>query len=666
MSARSLVIGLDGADLDVIGALGPDRLPELHRLMERGAWARLESVKPFATLPNWTTFLTGVDPGRHGVFDFTTREGYRVAFTAGTVREAPTVAARLDKLGLACACVGFPATWPPEHLEHGVFISGWDSPVAFEADRSFVWPPSVHDAITARFGPMRFDDVDEFDAEREGWHARLPNALIDRIRNKTELASWLLDERGWDLFAFYFGESDTAAHHLWSLWDAASPRHPGGTSEAEREGLARVYEALDAAVGTLVDRAGGEGVEVTLISDHGSGGASDEVLYLNRALAEAGLLTFHERGLIGPLVTRAKDIALTGLGGRARQLLFSLAGRALPGLVESRARYGAIDFDRTRAFSDELNYFPSVSFNVRGREPRGIVEPRDLPALTREVESVLRSIVSPWSGERVVREVWPREELYEGPFVESGAGSDPRAGALTRLQREPHALRERTAGHRPVAATEPGRAPRPQGPQPPGQPPSLRHLHRRRPLGRAHGRGARTDARRHRHPARADGHRAERRDERPRAPRGAAPQTRRRSVARGRTSRPERRQSRPPRAPPPRARLHRLVPAPGSSIRVSLPRPPTHPRAAGRAPVLACLSRGQRPLPRKRGPHPTTYDGPNFRSVVLVTRNSSEWSIPASHRRANQGTTTRNTKGISRRSDAESRVEGRWGFATNR
>ncbi len=332
MSARSLVIGLDGADVDVITALGKERLPSIHALMERGAWARLESVKPPATLPNWTTFLTGVDPGRHGVFDFTTRHGYRVAFTAGTVREAPTIAARLDKLGLACACVGFPATWPPERLEHGVFISGWDSPVAFEADRSFVWPPSMHDAITKRFGPMRFDDVDEFDADSPGWHARLPDALVTRVREKTELASWLLDQREWDLFAFYFGESDTASHHLWSLFDERSPRHPPRVSQKEKDGLPRVYEALDAAVGTLVDLAG-QDVEITLISDHGSGGSSDEVLYLNRALAEAGLPAFHEGGLVAPLVGRAKDLALTALPGSIRQRVFSLAGRALPGFV---------------------------------------------------------------------------------------------------------------------------------------------------------------------------------------------------------------------------------------------------------------------------------------------------------------------------------------------
>ena len=84
MAARALVLGLDGFDLGLVQQFGPQCLPNLHALMARGVFAALESVQPPATLPNWTTFLTGVDPARHGVFDFTTRKGYRVRFTAGT------------------------------------------------------------------------------------------------------------------------------------------------------------------------------------------------------------------------------------------------------------------------------------------------------------------------------------------------------------------------------------------------------------------------------------------------------------------------------------------------------------------------------------------------------------------------------------------------------
>ena len=152
MTARALVIGLDGFDLGVVEQLGAEQLPNIHSVMHRGVYAALRSVQPPATLPNWTTFLTGLDPARHGVFDFTTRRGYQVRFTAGTAREAPTVFQRLDALGLRCACLSFPATWPPEELQHGVFVSGWDAPVAFEADRSFMWPPSLYEETVREFG----------------------------------------------------------------------------------------------------------------------------------------------------------------------------------------------------------------------------------------------------------------------------------------------------------------------------------------------------------------------------------------------------------------------------------------------------------------------------------------------------------------------------------
>ncbi len=418
MSARHLVVGLDGADVDVIHRIGPAALPTLHAAMSEGAWARLRSVVPCATLPNWTTFLTGVDPGVHGVFDFTTRVGARVAFTGGTVRAVPTIFARLDRLGLACASVGFPATYPPEPLEHGVSLSGWDSPVDFEADASYAHPRALHAELTRRFGPLRFDDVDEFVADRPGWHASLGARLEARVERRTELASYLLASRSWDLFAFYFGESDTASHHLHALWDERAPRHPADASPEERDGYPRVYRALDRALARLV-REAGPGVELTIVSDHGSGPASDKVFYVNRALAELGLLSFRAARAGGPaLFDRLRASAMARVPPRAKHALFHAFGRALPGLVESRARYGAIDLARTRVFSDELNYFPSLSYNLRGREPEGVLDPRDVPRVFAALEEGLLALRDPATDQPIVRALHPREALYAGPLVE--------------------------------------------------------------------------------------------------------------------------------------------------------------------------------------------------------------------------------------------------------
>ena len=417
VSARHLLIGLDGAGLDIVRALGPDQLPHLHACMARGAYAALRSVVPPATLPNWTTLLTGVNPGRHGVFDFTVRTGYRVQFSAGSVRALPTWISRLDAAGMRCASLFFPGTYPPERLRHGVYMSGWDAPVAFEADASFVWPRALHREIVARFGPSRFDDVNEFEADAPGWHAQLPAALCRRIERRVELARWLLSQRAFDVFAIYFGESDTAAHHLWSLHDPCSPRRPAHVSAAEQDGLARVYRSLDRAVGELLAAAGGEAVELSVVSDHGSGGSSDKVLYLNRALSEAGLLTMHARNWSRALVARTKDLALTRLPPRVRERLFRSAGALLPGMLESRARFGAVDMRRTQVFSDELNYFPALHYNLRGRDPLGTVAQSETTALRARVEEALYSLRDPGTGQPIVQRVFAREELFHGPML---------------------------------------------------------------------------------------------------------------------------------------------------------------------------------------------------------------------------------------------------------
>ena len=383
--------------------------------MERGAFAALESVWPPATLPNWTTFLTGVDPARHGVFDFTTRDGYQVRFTGGTAREVPTVFRQLDALGLRCACLSFPATWPPEPLEHGVFVSGWDAPVAFEADRSFMWPRSLYDETVARFGTPTFDDVDEFHADEPGWIDALPYALVRRIERKTEWARWMMERDDWDVFALYFGESDTASHYLWAHHDPRSPRRPNVVTAAQQGGLARVYEALDRALGELL-HAAGPNTEVTILSDHGSGGSSDKVLYINRILEAHGLLRFRPQRR--RQAAQLKELALRRFPPKLRQRVFRFANAWLPSRLESNVRFGAIDMAHTVAFSDELNYFPGVHLNIAGREPKGVVPESERQSATLRVRAALMKVRDPWTGEPVFADVIPREELFDGPLLD--------------------------------------------------------------------------------------------------------------------------------------------------------------------------------------------------------------------------------------------------------
>src|SRR4029453_6204721 len=84
------------------------------------------------------------------------------------------------------------------------------------------------------------------------------------------------------------------------------------------------------------------------------------------------------------------------------------------GRLEGGARFGGIDWARTRAYSEELDYHPSVWINAAGREAEGIVRAADYERTRDQVASALLR----WrddAGQAVVERVWRREQVYHGP-----------------------------------------------------------------------------------------------------------------------------------------------------------------------------------------------------------------------------------------------------------
>jgi predicted AlkP superfamily phosphohydrolase/phosphomutase len=420
MPARLLIVGLDGATFDLVEPWAADgSLPHLARLMEAGARGRLRSTVPPATFPAWTSLMTGVNPGRHGIFDFTRRlpGTYRVEFLNATYRRVPSVWRLLSDAGRRVAVMGLPATYPPEPL-NGLLISGFDAPVATGIDRSFVYPEALYDEIREAVGPYEITDFQELHVG-PGWHEMALEKLLAAARRRTEIAAYLLDREAWDCFFVHFGETDTVAHHFWAFHDAGSPRHDApGVAEAAGLGQAihTVYRAVDRAVGELVAHAG-EGATVAIVSDHGSGGTGEGVIHLNRWLAEQGWLRFARPGPGERATARLKQLGLA-LPSPVQEWAFRGPLRRLVGRLESGVRLAGIDWAATRAFSEEVNTLPGIWLNVRGREPEGTVAPgSEYERLRMAIVERLAAWRNPATGEPVMARAWRREELYHGPAV---------------------------------------------------------------------------------------------------------------------------------------------------------------------------------------------------------------------------------------------------------
>jgi predicted AlkP superfamily phosphohydrolase/phosphomutase len=354
-----------------------------------------------------------MNPGRHGVLDFVERVPgtLRVRFVNGSWRRVPAVWTVLSAAGRSVAVVSVPATYPPEAVR-GVMVSGFDTPLTAAIDGSFVHPRARWPEIRSLVGRLPFADFQEV-ATGARWHAQALAALADGIERRTRLMETLV-ARDRPAFAMVvYGESDTVAHHFWRFHDPASPRFaPSPYASAVRD----VYVALDRALGRLRAAAGPDAT-VVVVSDHGSGGASDRVLHLNRRLVEQGLLRFAESARAGTLARRVRALAVRAVPFRWQAPLL----RRLPaaaGRLEGVSRFGGIDWTGTAAFSDELDYHPSVWINCCGREPHGIVPAADYDATCARVTAALTAWTDD-AGRPLVARVWRRDELYHGPAVEA-------------------------------------------------------------------------------------------------------------------------------------------------------------------------------------------------------------------------------------------------------
>jgi predicted AlkP superfamily phosphohydrolase/phosphomutase len=360
-----LVVAWDGACFDIVDPLaGRGRLPAIARLLAEGARREVASTVPAITFPAWTTFATAASPALHGVTDFSVRSATGCVSSTRRIRALPALWNVVSERGGTAGVYALPATYPPDAFR-GVMMCGFDTPLGAAKLGRRSHPAGFAGEVEARYGATGVGGPSQVRIDA-AWHERALEQMLRTIEQRTRICVDLLRERSFDCFFVHYAESDTVAHQFWHLCDERSPASPAGAAD---DAIERVYEALDASLARLREAAGAD-ADVMVISDHGSGGASDRAIFWNAWLAERGYLHFVER----PLAARAAGAArraVLRLVPPALQSTLLAAAPAAAARLESGTRLGGIDWSRTRVFSEELNYFPSLWLNLAAASPRG-------------------------------------------------------------------------------------------------------------------------------------------------------------------------------------------------------------------------------------------------------------------------------------------------------
>ena len=147
---RVLIIGIDGGTFDIIQPLiSKGKLPHMAHIMEKGGHGYLKSTIPPMTFPAWNAFMTGVNAGKHGVFDFTERVlgTYRIRFLNAKARKAKTTWMLASEAGKRVCVMAVPVSYPSEKI-NGYMISGFDAPgVDAKANPESMHPPELFNKL---------------------------------------------------------------------------------------------------------------------------------------------------------------------------------------------------------------------------------------------------------------------------------------------------------------------------------------------------------------------------------------------------------------------------------------------------------------------------------------------------------------------------------------
>ena len=423
---KVMVIGLDAATWTLIRPwMAEGSLPNLARLMKAGVSGPLESILPPITPPAWTSFMTGKNPGKHGIFHFVETEhgGYTMNYANATSRRSPTIWKLLNNAGYSVGTMNIPFTYPPEPLQ-GFQISGLDTP---SENSRFIHPPALREELVQHLGGIQLDIRFLGAMSTDERRSQVLAEMEQMDKQWTKAALYLLEHHPQDVMMFVFMSIDTVQHYFWQHMDKDHFIHDPKLAPKFGDAVRKVYERLDAAAGQIIDRLPAE-TAVFVVSDHGGGPVVDRTIFLNRYLAQLGLLKYKPKATGGlrtiPMkVLRLGFNVLRGtLTSRQKSRLSMLFPKLLQKTENAYSAFSSIDWSQTKAYCSEvLASPPSIWINLKGVKPQGTVDPSEYDTVLNFIIEKLAALKDPRTGKSVINRVYRREEIFHGPFANEGA-----------------------------------------------------------------------------------------------------------------------------------------------------------------------------------------------------------------------------------------------------
>ncbi len=382
MENKFIIIGLDGASYGLLGKwIDNGKLPNLKKIKDLGFTSSLKSTIPFYSAPAWTSLVTGVNPGRHCVFDFFYLENKDIRTISSVRRRVPAFWEILDKCNKRSVIINVPCTYPPDKF-NGKMVTGMMTP---SKKSEFTHPQSLKEKIK--------------NYKLDSWWQALPFLVGNNNPKKIlKITKEIINERfntlielttdgEWDIAFLVVRILDHLQHYLWD----------------NKEVLYEAYKYVDDCLGKLMQKY--PDVNYIILSDHGFRSA-EKCFYINNFLHNRGYIKFKKNLQIKSMILKEVFNSIANVCVRFVSLFIDVnkisRNTVFKNIMNACTFTTATIFKTSRAFSTS-----SSSCGVF----------LDDKTIRDEIIRSLEELKDPDTGRKVIKEVYKREEVYRGEHI---------------------------------------------------------------------------------------------------------------------------------------------------------------------------------------------------------------------------------------------------------
>jgi predicted AlkP superfamily phosphohydrolase/phosphomutase len=361
------VIGIDSVPPELLFDKLLDKLPTFRKIYSQGVHGKLRTCDPPITVPAWMVMMTGKNPGELGIYGFRHRKGsaYSDGYIVNSTHvKEKTVWEAVAGLGMKSVVLGVPPGYPPKQTPGVDQVSCFITP---SQDKEFTYPAALKEEVLKTAGGKYIFDVTFRTEDREA----IKKELFEMTEKRFDVAEHLARTRKWDFFIMHEIGFDRLHHAFWKFFDPAHPKFVDGNPYQKID--LEYYLAFDRRLGRLLE-AFGDDCAVMVMSDHGSK-AMHGAFCINEWLRKEGYLS---------LKSEPKE-----------QTDFDKA---------------EVDWGKTKAWGWG-GYYARIFFNVKGREAEGVIDPKDLDAVKKDLVKRILEIRDD-KGRRMENQVFEPDSLY--------------------------------------------------------------------------------------------------------------------------------------------------------------------------------------------------------------------------------------------------------------